>query len=318
MRDATYDPNVHLTLGRGSDCDLQILHDGVSRHHACITTDDFGRHVLVDLESTNGTVVDTKPVKRLVLEVGTVFEIMRYRFVYEEEVKLAPVEFDPAAPREAGAPISRTTIEYKAFAAEQSKTPEPELKTDPRRDTLYDGDIIGDIAEYRSLRTRILRGVPLSAPQEAAFHHLEGRMRPSGRAATAAGSTSWYRRFTCNIAASLRLFTGDELPATLTNIGVDGATVSVGTHTTTPDTLVWLAVERKIDGIVRTLVFPGRAAWVRSNVMGMSFSGSPGWSLRDPREAEATCQEMDPYCPEENTAVLHLDDRPQIEPEILM
>jgi len=198
MRDATFDPNVHLTLGRGSDCDLQILHDGVSRHHACITTDDLGRHMLVDLESTNGTFVNAKPVERLALEIGTVFEIMRYRFVYEEDVKLAPVDFDPAAPREAGAPISRTTIEYKAFAAEQSvqppthatKTPDPAQNTDSQRDTLYDGDIIGDIAEYRSLRTRILRGVPLSVSQEAVFHQLEGRMRPSGRAATAAGSTN--------------------------------------------------------------------------------------------------------------------------------
>lgn len=52
-----------LTLGRGSNCDV-ILDDGsVSRHHARIYQDPFGRWIVEDLESQNGVLVDGKRIK---------------------------------------------------------------------------------------------------------------------------------------------------------------------------------------------------------------------------------------------------------------
>lgn len=70
------------TLGRASDSSIHLPHDGVSRQHARIVSDSEGRHVLVDLDSTNGTLVDRFRVQRLELRAGTIFEIMGTRMVY--------------------------------------------------------------------------------------------------------------------------------------------------------------------------------------------------------------------------------------------
>lgn len=53
-----------LLLGRGRHCDVQIRHDGrVSRQHCRITEDERG-HVIEDLGSSNGTVVNGERVAR--------------------------------------------------------------------------------------------------------------------------------------------------------------------------------------------------------------------------------------------------------------
>ena len=54
-------PPPGLVLGRGSECDLRIDDPGVSRRHAEIRVHGSGpdaQLVIVDLGSTNGTVVD--------------------------------------------------------------------------------------------------------------------------------------------------------------------------------------------------------------------------------------------------------------------
>lgn len=50
-------------LGRGNDCDLRLVDNGVSRHHAEIRVDD-NEAVLVDLGSTNGTFVNGQQAER--------------------------------------------------------------------------------------------------------------------------------------------------------------------------------------------------------------------------------------------------------------
>jgi two-component system cell cycle response regulator len=50
-----------LIIGRGSDCDIQVDRDSVSRKHARIERRS-GAWMLVDLESTNGTYVDDRPI----------------------------------------------------------------------------------------------------------------------------------------------------------------------------------------------------------------------------------------------------------------
>jgi hypothetical protein len=67
----SYDLNNQVTLlGRGTDCDLRLVDNGVSRHHAEIrvTEDDA---VLNDLGSTNGTFVNGQQVDRVRLVDGT-------------------------------------------------------------------------------------------------------------------------------------------------------------------------------------------------------------------------------------------------------
>jgi hypothetical protein len=83
LRGAAHVVRHRLGIGRASSSDIQLVHDGISRHHAQIVTDDQGRHVLVDLDSSNGTFVDGQRIHRQVLTPGTVFTITRVELVYE-------------------------------------------------------------------------------------------------------------------------------------------------------------------------------------------------------------------------------------------
>lgn len=58
-----------LTLGRAPDCGLVFGDDTVSRHHARLELRD-GRWFLVDLDSSNGTLVNGRRVRDAEVRVG--------------------------------------------------------------------------------------------------------------------------------------------------------------------------------------------------------------------------------------------------------
>jgi len=75
-----------ITIGRRPTNDIHIDNLAVSGDHAVITTignDSF----LEDLNSTNGTVVNDKPVKKHVLYHNDVIEFGKYQLKYENEVQ---------------------------------------------------------------------------------------------------------------------------------------------------------------------------------------------------------------------------------------
>ena len=51
------------TLGRSADCDIVLDHGNISRLHARIFQDPFGRWIIEDLESQNGVLVEGKRIK---------------------------------------------------------------------------------------------------------------------------------------------------------------------------------------------------------------------------------------------------------------
>jgi signal transduction histidine kinase len=59
-----------MTLGRGSDCDVVLDDAAVSRHHARISRDSFGRWIIEDLGSQNGVLVDGQRVRAQALVPG--------------------------------------------------------------------------------------------------------------------------------------------------------------------------------------------------------------------------------------------------------
>lgn len=59
-----------MTLGRGSDCDIILDDAAVSRHHARISRDSFGRWIIEDLGSQNGVLVDGQRVRAQALMSG--------------------------------------------------------------------------------------------------------------------------------------------------------------------------------------------------------------------------------------------------------
>jgi Protein of unknown function (DUF3662)/FHA domain len=83
----------HLTLrqgsnlvGRGHDCDLQLLDQGVSRRHVDVQFD--GQYaVAYDLGSTNGTLVNGHFVGSHQLQHGDVMRIGHSRLVFQQEVR---------------------------------------------------------------------------------------------------------------------------------------------------------------------------------------------------------------------------------------
>jgi pSer/pThr/pTyr-binding forkhead associated (FHA) protein len=71
-------------LGRGTDCDLRLVDQGVSRHHAEIRVED-GDVVLLDLGSTNGTFVEGQPIRRVSLRDGTRVTLGRTTLVFRRD-----------------------------------------------------------------------------------------------------------------------------------------------------------------------------------------------------------------------------------------
>ncbi len=71
-------------IGRGHDCDLQLMDNGVSRRHVDIHVAE-GRAVLYDLGSTNGTSVNGHTVQSQELAAGDVIRLGHSRLVYQQE-----------------------------------------------------------------------------------------------------------------------------------------------------------------------------------------------------------------------------------------
>jgi pSer/pThr/pTyr-binding forkhead associated (FHA) protein len=73
------------TIGRKAANDVQIEDTYLSGEHAAIT--QVGNDcILEDLDSTNGTVVNGKPVKRYLLKSNDVLEFGDYRINFVDEV----------------------------------------------------------------------------------------------------------------------------------------------------------------------------------------------------------------------------------------
>jgi hypothetical protein len=71
-------------IGRGSDADLQLLDQGVSRRHVDVQFDGSFATVY-DLGSTNGTSVNGHEVKSQLLRHGDVIRLGHTRLVYQQE-----------------------------------------------------------------------------------------------------------------------------------------------------------------------------------------------------------------------------------------
>lgn len=72
-----------FTLGRADGCDLRLADPYVSHDH-CVLRRRGGEWRVEDLETTNGTLVDGRPVKgEATLRSGAVLEVGKTRFRFE-------------------------------------------------------------------------------------------------------------------------------------------------------------------------------------------------------------------------------------------
>jgi len=74
-----------VTIGSAPDSDVQIQSNFVSRHHAQLVQTHQGS-VLGDLNSTNGTFINSRRMKKRVLRTGDIVTIGKHRFRYEKQV----------------------------------------------------------------------------------------------------------------------------------------------------------------------------------------------------------------------------------------
>lgn len=106
--------NSPMKIGRGMDCDIQLKHKSVSRHH-CIVTERDGRLRIEDLGSTYGTYLNSTQVSDAYADYGDKVRIGRIAIVYEqkESVPVAePIADDSArtiAPSAPPAPPKKST-----------------------------------------------------------------------------------------------------------------------------------------------------------------------------------------------------------------
>ena len=311
-RNATFAIESGLTIGRGSDCDIQIGHDGISRRHARLARGRGGTCILTDLQSTNGTFVGSRRIVEVELEAGMAFEIMRHRFRYEEVSIPGSDAPDPDAPISGISGSQRTTVTYLAFQAVDPDRPahRPSSRSstgDPGTNhAAYSGDLVGDIATYRTIRARLLRGSSCSQRLTQGIRQLEGAL---GCSSNSKQSTllDGNRRLPCRFLAQLRTSDGADYPVEVTEIGVGGARVRAKCSDISVGTLVWLVIERLAGKSRRTFIFASRIVRSCSNDLDLGFSGAPGWSSRDRRSVDdETQRDPRPHQPPKGASVARL------------
>ncbi len=87
-----------ISIGRAADCDVQLLHGRVSRHHARILPVEGG--FAIEDTSTNGTRINAEMLEgRARLQPGDRIYIESHAVVYhqDDDAPTEPVQEDPTA-----------------------------------------------------------------------------------------------------------------------------------------------------------------------------------------------------------------------------
>ncbi len=90
VKGRTYEVGEETTVGRSKDNDIVINDQTVSAHHCILRKGEEG-YVVTDLESTNGTRVNTREVKEARLRDKDIVQIGSVEFLFEDP-ESAPVE----------------------------------------------------------------------------------------------------------------------------------------------------------------------------------------------------------------------------------
>lgn len=107
---------TRFTLGRLPDSDIYLNHPGVSNVHAVIVTLS-NDHILEDLGSTNGTLINGEKVTKHILQNNDVIELSCYQLKYVNQRATSDMDFD------------KTMITTVAITENDQLTPRPMLAT---------------------------------------------------------------------------------------------------------------------------------------------------------------------------------------------
>jgi len=82
----------HWTIGRGTDCDIVLQENSVSRQHCDVVFDPKGYWLVKDLNSSNGTWVNGQKISKHALESGDKIKLgssIIVKFVLQDELEAA-------------------------------------------------------------------------------------------------------------------------------------------------------------------------------------------------------------------------------------
>lgn len=261
-----------LRIGRGSDCEVQLVTPATSRSHACILLSG-DRLVLVDMLSANGTWIGDRRVERQRVEVGDEILIGGSSFVVDA--------YDPDDGH--GSPPIDRVVDGRAQAPTHRLSVEEDSETATAPDA---AGIVASVLAYRNLRPLVRKdGDPPASVQErfAQLRRALYTFSPTGAATE--------RHFECQLDATIR-FQGDQRearPTRVLSISVDGATVMT-TGQPRPGRLCWLSLSVLKPSGRRWVVVTARVSQVGDERTSVTFFGAPGW---DAREAKRTVVDPD-------------------------
>lgn len=283
-----------IRIGRKPTADVLVLLPDVSREHAQLVEDMHGDHWLMDLESSNGTWIGTQRVGRQLLIPGTVFRIGDVRFIYEDEpiVPVADATNEVMAVSYHHAPGRRSTRElrYDGGTALQmvrgSAADEPQDASRMQRveavgpgGERYEGCLVDDLVEYRSLRLRMSRHGLGNTGLLDRVERLSERLWGPREASTWESGRRRPLSFSCRLPAALRLADGSSRIATVRSLGVAGAELEAPRMALAEGDVVWLAVELVIASRPHSVVSTCRVSSRVGDRVQLSFVG-----LSDERE----------------------------------
>ena len=107
---------ARFTLGRLSESDIYLNHPGVSNMHAMIVTVS-NDHILEDMGSTNGTLINGEKITKHILQNNDVIELGCYQLKYVNQRANSDMDFD------------KTMITTVAISEHDHLTPQPMLAT---------------------------------------------------------------------------------------------------------------------------------------------------------------------------------------------
>jgi FHA domain len=284
----TYAVEARLSIGRAGASDLQLAAQEVSRHHARIVEDEHGRHVLVDLDSSNGTYLDGELVSCRVLEPHAEITIGDVELVYEPVLRVPELVSAAMRPCDVPGPNAAAVPRPVAVARRHAPTtpvgiavPDGAIRDRDGRAIVfenpsgreYPGNLLADILEYRTLRAQQLRG-GFNESSRQVFERLKDQLQQPPSTDARLAQRAFYR-FGCWLPARLRLGTGDELRCQVRDVGVDGTQLVSEAHGLSIDAPVCLLVEMIDAGERRSIVLAGRVAWTDREFLGLAFAGAP-------------------------------------------
>ncbi len=163
--------HTNISIGRTSENEITIDHRSVSSNHARITSSAAGFKI-VDLSSSNGTLVNGEEYAQISLKTGDLIELghVKFRFVGPGAQYTLPADEAAAAGRNAGA---TAPIAAPMSAEETIMGPHPVVK-------LIQDNPLGAAALALGFVTILLLGVYLGGGGEAPIAELQTAMEVQG------------------------------------------------------------------------------------------------------------------------------------------